>query len=57
MGTQAGCALTTFLLFMYYFWANKRRDDRTKQVEDAYMSPEVWSTMTDRENKSFRYTY
>ncbi|KAM0289623.1 hypothetical protein ACHAO9_005910 [Fusarium lateritium] len=57
MGTQAGCALTTFCLFMYYVWANKRRDDRTKQVEDAYMSPEVWSTMTDKENKSFRYTY
>ncbi|KAF4993469.1 hypothetical protein FGRMN_6475 [Fusarium graminum] len=57
MGTQVGCALTTFSLFMYYFWANKRRDDRTKQVEDAYMSPEVWSTMTDKENKSFRYTY
>ncbi|KAM0245281.1 hypothetical protein ACHAP5_005512 [Fusarium lateritium] len=57
MGTQAGCALTTFVLFMYYVWANKRRDDRTKQVEDAYMSPEVWSTMTDKENKSFRYTY
>ncbi|KAG5659578.1 hypothetical protein KAF25_002137 [Fusarium avenaceum] len=57
MGTQAGCALTTFSLFMHYVWANKRRDDRTKQVEDAYMSPEVWSTMTDRENRSFRYTY
>ena len=57
MGTQAGCALTTFALFMYYVWANKRRDDRTKQVEDAYMSPEVWSTMTDKENKHFRYTY
>ncbi|KAF5024479.1 hypothetical protein F66182_3419 [Fusarium sp. NRRL 66182] len=57
MGTQAGCALTTFALFMYYVWANKRRDDRTKQMEDSYMSPEVWSTMTDKENKFFRYTY
>lgn len=57
MGTQAGCALTTFCLFMYYVWANKRRNDTTKQMEDSYMSPEVWSTMTDKENKSFRYTY
>lgn len=57
MGTQAGCAVTTFSLFMYYVWANKRRDDRSKGLEDSYMSPEVWSTMTDRENKFFRYTY
>ncbi|KAF4982461.1 hypothetical protein FZEAL_1915 [Fusarium zealandicum] len=57
MGTQAGCAITTLALFLYYVWANKRRDDRTKQMEDAYMSPEVWSTMTDKENKFFRYAY
>ncbi|KAH7155982.1 major facilitator superfamily domain-containing protein [Dactylonectria macrodidyma] len=57
MGTQAGCALTTFTLFCYYIWANKRRNDRSKEMEDAYLSPEVWSTMTDKENKFFRYTY
>ncbi|KAM6511694.1 hypothetical protein FALCPG4_016692 [Fusarium falciforme] len=57
MGTQAGCAVTTFSLFLYYVWANKRRDDRSKGLEDSYMSPEVWSTMTDKENKFFRYTY
>ncbi|KAF5013340.1 hypothetical protein FDECE_643 [Fusarium decemcellulare] len=57
MGTQAGCAVTTFTLFMYYVWANKRRDDRSKEMEDSYLSPEVWSTMTDKENKYFRYTY
>ncbi|CAM1501410.1 Fc.00g105720.m01.CDS01 [Cosmosporella sp. VM-42] len=57
MGTQAGCAATTFALFIYYVWANKKRGARNKQMEDEYMSPEVWSTMTDRENKLFRYTY
>ncbi|KAI5467653.1 major facilitator superfamily domain-containing protein [Mariannaea sp. PMI_226] len=57
MGTQAGCAATTFCLFLYYVWANKKRGKMEKQTEDAYMSPEVWSTMTDKENKMFRYTY
>lgn len=58
MGTQAGCAVTTFCLFLYYVWANKKRDaDRSQETEEAYMSPEVWSTMTDKENKRFRYTY
>ncbi|KAF7555554.1 hypothetical protein G7Z17_g2065 [Cylindrodendrum hubeiense] len=41
MGTQAGCAVTTFCLFCYYVWANKRRNDHSKHMEDAYMSPEV----------------
>lgn len=57
MGTQAGCALTTFLLFLYYVWENKRRGTKTQTAEDAFMSPEVWATLTDRENKRFRYTY
>lgn len=57
MGTQAGCAFTTFVLFLYYVWANKRRGNAANQTEDAYLSPEVWSTMTDKENKRFRYTY
>lgn len=57
LGTQLGCAFTTFVLFMYYVWSNKKRSGRTKQSEEAFMSPEVWSTMTDRENKDFRYSY
>ncbi|KAK5995049.1 Thiamine pathway transporter THI73 [Cladobotryum mycophilum] len=57
MGTQAGCAVVTFVLFLYYVWSNKKRSDRSKETEEAYMSPEVWSNLTDRENKMFRYTY
>lgn len=60
MGTQAGCAITTFALFAYYFWANKRRDardSRSRGVEDSFMDPEVWASLTDKENKLFRYTY
>ncbi|KAK1998007.1 major facilitator superfamily transporter [Colletotrichum falcatum] len=56
MGTQAGCAVVTLALYAYYRFENKRRG-ATKQSEDAYMAPEVWQSMTDRENKSFRYTY
>ncbi|KAH0601497.1 hypothetical protein MHUMG1_00373 [Metarhizium humberi] len=57
MGTQAGCAVTTFVLFLYYVWANKRRNDRSKETEEQFLSPEVWATLTDKENKHFRYTY
>lgn len=56
MGTQAGCAIVTLVLYGYYRWENKRRG-AIKQSEDAYMAPEAWSSMTDKENKSFRYTY
>lgn len=57
MGTQAGCALVTFLLFVYYAWMNRRRADKTKASEEAYKSPEVWANTTDRENPHFVYTY
>jgi hypothetical protein len=58
VGTQAGCALTTFLLFMYYAWQNKKRQGNDDgETEDAFMKPEVWARMTDRENKRFRYSY
>lgn len=56
MGTQAGCALTTFLLFLYYVWQNKSRSSQSEN-EDAFMSPEAWARMTDKENKKFRYSY
>lgn len=57
MGTQAGCAFVTVCLFAYYKWANKKRSDRSKETEESFMSPDVWSTLTDRENKQFRYSY
>ncbi|KAK4154912.1 major facilitator superfamily domain-containing protein [Chaetomidium leptoderma] len=56
MGTQAGCAITTFLLFLYYVWQNKKRTSEGEK-EEAYLSPEAWANMTDKENKTFRYTY
>ncbi|KAK4039472.1 major facilitator superfamily domain-containing protein [Parachaetomium inaequale] len=56
MATQAGCAFTTFLLFQYYVWQNKKRTSEG-ETEEAYMSPEAWANMTDKENKKFRYAY
>lgn len=60
MGTQAGCAVVTITLFLYYRWENQRRDNRrgaVKEDESAFMTQEVWATMTDRENQRFRYCY
>ncbi|KAK7214906.1 hypothetical protein V2G26_002909 [Clonostachys chloroleuca] len=57
MSTQAGCAVKTFALFLYYIWQNKRRWSRAEQRESDFLSPEVWSTMNDKENKQFRYIY
>ena len=56
MGTQAGCAFTTFLLFLYYVWQNKKRTSEN-ETEEAYLSPDSWANMTDKENKKFRYAY
>lgn len=56
MGTQAGCAVVTLALYAYYRWENKRRGAK-QQSEDAFMAPEVWASMTDKENKQFRYSY
>jgi hypothetical protein len=56
MGTQAACAFTTFLLFVYYTWQNKKRTSEGER-EDAFMAPETWANMTDKENKKFRYAY
>jgi H+/gluconate symporter-like permease len=57
MGTQAGCAVVTIVLFLYYAWQNKRRNNKNVISEDSYMAPETWTAMTDRENKNFRYSY
>lgn len=59
LGTQAGCALVTFTLFLYYFIMNRKRKvvDIDAGVEEQYMDREVWERLTDRENPRFRYVY
>ncbi|CCC13923.1 hypothetical protein SMACR_08432 [Sordaria macrospora] len=66
MATQAGCAVTTFALFLWYVWRNKTRDAAEKvRKGDGGEGAEVgeigekeaWSGLTDWENKKFRYVY
>jgi uncharacterized membrane protein YeaQ/YmgE (transglycosylase-associated protein family) len=60
MGTQAGCALVTIVLYWYYRCQNAKRDRKTGEVqtgEEAFMSKGAWSTKTDREDEEFRYSY
>ncbi len=56
LATQASCSVTTFLLFLYYVRANRKKRGAIKG-EDAYLSREQWVGMTDRKNKYFMYSY
>ncbi|TKX19466.1 MFS transporter-like protein 155 [Elsinoe australis] len=42
------------ILMGYYKWENKRRD-REQEGKTGETDEEVWSNLTDRENRSFRY--
>jgi 4-amino-4-deoxy-L-arabinose transferase-like glycosyltransferase len=62
MATQAGGAVVAVALFLYYVWANKKRDkaDAMVVIGEATTSEEElhrWEGQTDKENKSFRYVY
>jgi MFS family permease len=60
MGTQAGCAVVTVALYVYYRWQNQRRDRGQGEVrvgEESFMSKDAWNTGTDREDAGFRYSY
>jgi len=61
LATQAAGAVVTFVLFLYYVWANKRKDAGLMRAEmsDTHSEPEqrVWEDVTDKDNKLFRYVY
>ena len=57
LATQASCMLTTFALFGYYVWMNKRRRGAAEATEGEFLTREAWAGMTDRENGRFRYVY
>ncbi|KAK3391309.1 major facilitator superfamily domain-containing protein [Podospora didyma] len=57
LATQAGAALVTIVLALYYVWQNKTRKVKDSDIKESFMSPDVWARMTDRENKKFRYSY
>lgn len=59
LASQANGGLVATLLFLYYLWANKRKDaavGRSLEDEDG-SDPSLWDNLTDKENKSFRYLY
>lgn len=63
LATQAGGAFVAGVLFLYYFWANKRKDRTSNQLSAAEVhvsgdsEVEHWANRTDKENSTFRYVY
>lgn len=61
LATQAGGGVLAALLFLYYLWANKRKDSTANGLEVAESEndsdPSLWENLTDKENRSFRYVY
>lgn len=55
LATQGAGALVAFVLFLYYVWANKKKDQRDSQTSDS--EENKWENKTDKENKTFRYVY
>jgi predicted MFS family arabinose efflux permease len=63
LATQAGGAVTATVLFLYYVWANKRKDKMTATLSPAETDVsrdnevENWANRTDKENSTFKYVY
>ncbi|KAI9805759.1 MAG: hypothetical protein M1833_005252 [Piccolia ochrophora] len=66
LATQAGAAVVAVILFLYYYWANKKRGAETglgpNQAEEvnaqhSSSETEAWGGLTDKENRNFRYVY
>ena len=54
--TQAAAAVLSIVLFLYYRWENRRRDQKGVQSEGS-LDDTMWAGLTDRQNASFRYAY
>lgn len=64
LATQSGAALFAVLLFLYYVWANKRKDAALDAglvlpLGAACCEDEEgrWQNLTDKENRLFHYEY
>lgn len=61
LATQAAAALLSFLLFLYYVWANKRKGAPPVTAESSAVGVEteehMWEDQTDKQNPTFRYVY
>ncbi|KAL8646154.1 MAG: hypothetical protein Q9210_006296 [Variospora velana] len=62
LATQAVAALVAFVLFLYYVWANKRKNSPSaaavESMADGAQSEErLWEDVTDKKNPKYRYVY
>jgi hypothetical protein len=64
LATQAAGAAMTLVLFRYYVWANKRKEQKMLATEVlGHLHSEVdsvtdkWGNLTDKANLRFRYVY
>jgi hypothetical protein len=55
LASQSAGALVSYILYLYYRWANARKDRSTGPPEGSEIGQ--WENLTDEENSSFRYVY
>jgi hypothetical protein len=57
LATQAAAAVLSIVLFGYYKWQNRHRDQTESRIDDNTADENKWAGLTDKENPSFRYVY
>lgn len=57
LATQAAAAVLSVVLFLYYLWQNRRRDQTKGHVDKTRIDETKWAGLTDKQNPSFRYVY
>ncbi|KAJ6184430.1 hypothetical protein N7519_005731 [Penicillium mononematosum] len=57
LATQASAAVLSVVLFLYYKWQNRRRDQTEGHVDENKIDETRWAGLTDKQNPSFRYVY
>ncbi|KAJ5747294.1 uncharacterized protein N7511_008990 [Penicillium nucicola] len=57
LATQAAAAVLSVVLFLYYKWSNRRKDETMGQVDETLIDETKWAGLTDKQNPSFRYVY
>ncbi|KAJ5875862.1 uncharacterized protein N7529_001446 [Penicillium soppii] len=57
LATQAAAAFVSVVLFCYYKWQNRRRDQTEGPIDETMIDETKWAGLTDKQNPSFRYVY
>lgn len=61
LATQSAAALVAFVLFLYYVWANKRKDAAASITGaigvESQSEQQLWEDQTDKQKPTFRYVY